>query len=145
VSQPAVKLAGKPDPQTPLEGKFSLAYCAALGLSGYEASEADFNPERIADPTIRDLIQRFEPRPTDEMAQTAARIVVELTDGSRLDADVPLALGNPGNPMSWDDMWRKFEPLVVPSLGDRTRELFDLLYNFDSPGSLDRFCEMVGR
>ena len=55
------------------------------------------------------------------MAQTAARIVVELTDGSRLDADIPLALGNPDNPMNWDDMWRKFEPLVEPTLGDRTR------------------------
>ena len=51
------------------------------------------------------------------MAQTAAQIVVELTDGSRLDADIPLALGNPDNPMSWDDMWRKFEPLVEPTLG----------------------------
>ena len=49
VSEPAVKLAGKPNPQTPLEGKFSLAYCAALGLSGYEATEEDFCDERIAD------------------------------------------------------------------------------------------------
>ena len=77
------------------------------------------------------------------MAQTAARIVVELTDGSRLDADIPLALGNPDNPMSWDDMWRKFEPLVEPPLGDRTRELYDLLRNFEEPGSLDKFVSMV--
>ena len=56
VSEPAVKLAGKPNPQTPLEGKFSLAYCAALGLSGYEATEEDFCDERIADPHLRDIL-----------------------------------------------------------------------------------------
>ena len=143
VSQPAVKLAGKPNPQTPLEGKFSLAYCAALGLNGYEASERDFAADRLADPAIRRIIERVEPKPTDDMAETAARIVVELSDGSRLDADVPLALGNPGNPMSWDDMWRKFEPLVTPSLAGRSRELFDLLRAFEQPGSLERFAQMV--
>ncbi len=144
VSEPAVKLAGKPNPQTPLEGKFSLAYCAALGLSGYEVTEEDFCDERVADPDIRQLLQRVEPRATADMAQTAARIVVELADGSRLDADIPLALGNPDNPMSWDDMWRKFEPLVEPTLGSRTREFYDLLRNFEEPGSLDKFIEMVG-
>lgn len=145
VSQPAVKLANKPNPRTPLEGKFSLAYCAALGLSGYEASEADFCDARIADPAIRRIVERVEPKPSETMAETAARIVVELADGSRLDADVPLALGNPGNPMSWDDMWRKFEPLVVPSLGTRADELFDLLRRFEKPGSLERFCALVAR
>ena len=143
VSEPAVKLAGKPNPQTPLEGKFSLAYCAALGLKGYEATEEDFCDERIADPELRDLLSRVEPKPTESMAQTAARIVVELADGSRLDADIPLALGNPDNPMGWDDMWRKFEPLVASTLGDRSRELYDLLRAFEEPGSLDTFVEMV--
>ena len=78
VSEPAVKLAGKSNPQTPLEGKFSLAYCAALGLKGYEATEEDFCDERIADPELRNLLSRVEPKPTETMAQTAARIVVEL-------------------------------------------------------------------
>lgn len=143
VSQPAIKLAGKANPQTPLEGKFSLAYCAALGLSGYEATEADFCDERITDPALRALLQRVEPKPTDDMAQTAARIVVELTDGTQLNADIPLALGNPDNPMSWDDMWRKFEPLVEPTLGSRSREMYDLLRRFEEPGSLDAFVSMV--
>ena len=108
-----------------------------------EATEEDFCEERIADPQLRDILLKVEPKPTAEMAQTAARIVVELTDGSRLDADIPLALGNPDNPMNWDDMWRKFEPLVEPTLGDRTRELYDLLRNFEEPGSLDKFVSMV--
>ena len=46
--------------------------------------------------------------------------------------------------MSWDDMWRKFEPLVERTLGDRSRELYDLLRAFEEPGSLDTFVEMVG-
>jgi len=144
VSPFAIKLAGKPDPRSPLEGKFSLAYCAALSLNGHLASERDFADDRLADPKIRRVLERVEPRPTDDMAMTAARIVVHTADGGRLDADVPLALGNPGNPMSWDDMWRKFEPLATPAVGDRARELFDLLREFDEPGSLVRFEELLG-
>ena len=40
-------------------------------------------------------------------------------------------------------MWRKFEPLVEPTLGSRSREMYDLLRGFEEPGSLDTFVSMV--
>ncbi len=145
VGDPAIKLAGKPNPQTPLEGKFSLAFCAALGLGGFEGSEADFSAERIADPAIRHVLERVELTPDPAMADTASRLVVDFTDGARIEAFTPLALGNPGNPMHWDDLWRKFEPLVRPALGARTEDLYELLRNFEAPGSRDRLVALVRR
>ena len=45
---------------------------------------------------------------------TEGFVEVHLTDGRALRADVPLALGNPGNPMSWAGMEGKFGGLVEP-------------------------------
>ena len=65
-------VAAKPDPQTPLEGKFSVAYCAALGLSGYAAVEGDFSDARLRDPALRTLIAKSE---------IAVQAGTELTEG----------------------------------------------------------------
>lgn len=140
---PAIKLAGIAEPQTPLEGKFSLAYCAALGLTGHAASEADFTPERLADPNLRQIMRRVELNQDPGMADTATRLEAAFADGGALVVDVPLALGNPGNPMSQQDMWRKFEPLVRPTLGPATEELFDLLDDFERHGAMDRLTDLV--
>jgi 2-methylcitrate dehydratase PrpD len=138
-------VASKPNPQTPLEGKFSVAYCAALGLAGYAAVESDFCDARLKDPQVRALINKstLVEKPGAEL--TEGYVEVELTDGKKLRADVPLALGNPGNPMSWDGMWSKFSGLVEPALGAETRELFEALRAFEQPGSLTRVMGMVAR
>jgi 2-methylcitrate dehydratase PrpD len=56
-----------------------------------------------------------------------------------------MALGNPGNPMSWADMRVKFDALVAPVLGERDcAALFDLLRGFDT-GAAKEFMRLVGR
>lgn len=138
-------VAAKPNPQTPLEGKFSVAYCAALGLSGYAAVESDFNDTRLNDPQLRALIQKSEVREQAGTDLTEGFVEVELTDGRKLREHIPLALGNPGNPMSWTGMEAKFAGLVTPVLGNETRALFDMLRQFEEPGTLGRVMKMVGR
>ena len=58
----ANQVAGKPDPATGLEGKFSLAYCVALGLNGHRANAADFTPRRLAEADMRAMVGRLEVR-----------------------------------------------------------------------------------
>src|SRR3546814_9900178 len=67
-----------------------------------------------------------------DQAKTAARVELRLAGGERLEADVPLALGNPDRPMTWDDMAAKFAALVEPELGSRAAPLFERLRGFDS-------------
>ena len=138
-------VAAKPNPQTPLEGKFSVAYCAALGLSGYAAVEGDFSDTRLRDPDVRALIAKSEIAVQPGTELTEGFVEVHLTDGKTLRADVPLALGNPGNPMSWTGMEAKFAGLVEPVLGDETRPLFEALRRFDTPGTLAKVMAMVTR
>jgi 2-methylcitrate dehydratase PrpD len=141
----AEKVAALPDPRTPLEAKFSVAYCTALGLAGYAAVEGDFSDTRLRDPALRALIARAELAVQPGAEITEGFVEVHLADGRALRADVPVALGNPGNPMSWAGMEAKFAGLVEPSLGDRTRTLFEALRGFDEPGTLTRVMAMVSR
>jgi 2-methylcitrate dehydratase PrpD len=137
------RVASKPDPKTPLEAKFSVAYCVALGLNGYRAGESDFTEERVADPTLRDIVKRVELDVQPDMDLYTGSMEVFLDNGRKLRAEIPWALGNPDNPMGWDDMRDKFQSLVEPVLGGSWAELFDTLRGFDQPGNLTRATSLV--
>jgi 2-methylcitrate dehydratase PrpD len=140
-----LRVASRPDPRTPLEGKFSVAYCTALALCGYPAVEGDFSQDRLRDPRVRALVSRSELAVQPDTELTAGFVEVHLADGAKLRADVPLALGNPGNPMSWAAMEAKVAGLVEPVLGRETRPLFESLRAFEAPGTLARIMQRVGR
>ena len=132
------RVAAKPDPQTPLEGKFSVAYCTALGLSGYPAVEGDFSAARLRDPAIRELVRKAELAVIPGAELTTGFVEVHTNDGRKLRVDIPLALGNPGNPMDWSHMESKFRGLVEPLLGAEAKPLYEALRRFEEPGQLKR-------
>lgn len=141
----AVKRAGNTDPKTPLEGKFSLAYCVALALSGHLAVSTDFSAERLNDPEVRALLERVEVKTATWDNSLQAVLDVDLSDGRRLHAEVPYPLGNPENPMSWADIEYKFMALVEPELGDRAGALFQALRSFEEPGRFSEAMDLVAR
>jgi 2-methylcitrate dehydratase PrpD len=120
----AIELAGKTDPQTALEGKFSLGYCVALGLTGRTASVADFSKQVMADAGVRTIAARVELAGDPSLRETAARLEVETGAGMTHRAKVAFALGNPENPMRWPDMEAKFLALAEPRLGPSAAQLF---------------------
>lgn len=141
----AVKRAGKTDPQTPLEGKFSLAYCVALALNGHLAVSTDFSAERLNDPEVRAILERVEVKTADWDNNLKAVMDIDLSDGRQLHAEVPYPLGNPENPMSWVDMEVKFMALVEPELGDRAGTLLQALRKFEEPGKFAQVMDLVTR
>lgn len=137
--------AGKSDPQSPLEGKFSVAFCAALAFGGYQVGYRDFNMTLLTDPHLRDITARVRLVPTNSLSKTAAFVDVTLADGSRLSAETALALGNPGNPLSWDDIERKFNGLAEPILGSQTEEVFGCLRSFSDAHHLNSVFARTAR
>ena len=133
----AIRLAGKLQPQTPLEGKFSLAFCIALGLRGHAASAPDFSDKRLLDEDIRQVADRVELKADASLRETAARMRVTSQNGNRHDAEVAFALGNPENPMRWPDMQAKFIALTEPRLGFSAEPLFAHLR------TIDRKCDLT--
>lgn len=135
--------AAKADPRSALEGKFSVAYCTALGLCGHEASKDDFSDERLRDPSVRAVMAKVSPVPDDRMTQTSAAVTVIFADGATRSAETPLASGNPGNPLGWDRMERKFLSLVEPVLETESRRLLDLVRSAGERGSIEEIAAIL--
>jgi 2-methylcitrate dehydratase PrpD len=140
----AIQLAGDPSPQTPLQGKFSTGYCAALALNGYSAAAPDFSIERVNDPHLRDLLKRVTLNSIPDREKTAASIVVTLSNGTRIATDTTLALGNPGNPMQWRDLEAKFMGLAEPVAGGAASEtMFCNLQNCGKGGDPNTAFDII--
>lgn len=130
--------AGNPDPKTGLEGKFSLAFCIALGLRGYRLVATDFVNGTLDDPQVSALIPKVELVSVADQPNYEAHVEVTLENGEMLSGETAIVSGHPDNPVSWDELESKFRGLVEPVAGEsRATEILGLARHFDTqPGSL---------
>ena len=123
-----LKVANQTSPRTPLEAKFSVAFCAALGLVHGEAGETEFVERTLHDPSIARVMARLTAEADGGLDVGAAHLTVRLADGRQLAEHVAAARGTPENPATRDDVEAKFRRLagvVLP--GDRVDRLIDAL------------------
>ena len=106
-----LKVAANPAPRTGLEAKFSVAFCAALGLARGEAGEAEFTDDLIRDAAVARLASRVQPHADAAMAVGATRMRVRLADGRVLEEHIKAARGTAENPQSQDELETKFRRL----------------------------------
>jgi 2-methylcitrate dehydratase PrpD len=88
----------RPDPQTGLDGKFSVQYVLARALDRGQLRLSDFSDAAVRDPQIRAIMARItaEPHPEARMESTEhffADVAVTLTDGRVVTAYVDRPLG----------------------------------------------------
>lgn len=140
----AMVAAGKLAPRTPLEGKFSVTFCIALGLSGYRVVASDFTEKVFNDSIVVDLVPRITVEVVQDQPAFKAFLEVTLDDGKRLYGETQCVLGHPDNPLTWDALREKFDGLVEPVLGaEKAATLFDLGRNFLQPGSIAKISELL--
>lgn len=132
-------------PATPLEGKFDLKYCIALGLAGRDLSAADFREPWRPDPAVCDAARKVRVEVSPEMGFAASRLTLDLADGGAIEMHVPVAKGHPGNPMNWDDMHGKFAALTAPCLAGRGDTLFVLAREFGRGSVLPEMRAILSR
>lgn len=143
---PGVKKVGHfSDPKTPLEGKFSVAFCVALALSGRVAGATDFTADTVKDPAIRRLTALVDVHPEEGRKMLDSAVEVTLADGRVLRGETALSLGHPGNPMDWVGLGEKFMTLTEPVLHDHAQPLLTALREFDSPGAVAETARLLRR
>lgn len=136
--------AGKLDPKTPLEAKFSVPFCIAMGLRGYRATESDFAPSTLADADVAAIVPLVEMQPVETQPQYEAYLDVHLQDGTALRAETNIFLGHPDNPMTDDMRDAKFLSLAEPVLGrERAGDLLATLRAFAAPGALAKVSALT--
>ncbi|HKV21351.1 MAG TPA: MmgE/PrpD family protein [Mycobacterium sp.] len=109
---------GLTEPQTGLQGKFSIYHVLAVALADGAALLEQFTDERVADPAVVALRSRIRVHTDDAQSKDSARVVVTLTDGRTLERHVEHNLGTPDNPMTDEQLHDKFVGLASPVLGE---------------------------
>ena len=143
VAPGVARVGGIESPTTVLEGKFSVRFCVALGLTGSKAHAKDFTEAALVDPNLRAFMEKIEIVPVEGRKMLDAAVTVTFKEGEAIEADIPLSFGHPGNPMGWSDLEEKFHRSVESELGDNTTTLFEMLKKFDEPGNLARLWQLA--
>ena len=95
-------------PRTLVEAKFSIYFTVALAFEAGSVTLDSFTTERLADPHVSSLAERISFSADERIGIDAGRIEVTTRDGRTLVADVPVAPGSPGNPISDEGLVAKF-------------------------------------
>ena len=133
VSPIVFELTAKENPQTGLEGKFSVFHAAAVALRTGMAGEAQFSDESVLDPVTVALRKRVQIERDESIGRVQSRITILLKDGRKLERYVEHALGTLERPMSDADLEAKFRGLADGILSAKqTDEVIRLCWAVES-------------
>lgn len=123
-------------PRTGLEGKFSITYCVATALRQGKIELEDFTDEKVNAREAQELLSRVNFEYPDscgsDVLDLAAEITIKLRDGRAYSYRVSLPKGEPGNPMTDDELAGKFRNCARPVLSPQAAEkALDLAWRLD--------------
>jgi 2-methylcitrate dehydratase PrpD len=104
------------NPQTGLEGKFSIYHAAAVALVTGAAGEPQFADGVMRDPRVVAVRGRVTIAADKAIRKLEAHVAVTLRDGRTLEQHVEHALGTIQRPMSDADLEEKFRSLAADVL-----------------------------
>jgi 2-methylcitrate dehydratase PrpD len=128
-------------PQTGLEGKFSMEYCLAAAVLDQKLRLATFSDEAVQRPAAQALFSRVrvvqEDAVLDGPISGYADVTVRLTDGRAVTHRVDKPRGEPPDILSWDELAEKFDDCASQALPKgAVRRLIDLIANLEDLGSV---------
>jgi 2-methylcitrate dehydratase PrpD len=125
---PGYAIVQEPNPRTPYQAKFSIAYCVAAGLLEGQVglrqfADERFGPDGVWDPGIAALLSRTTVRVDDELTSQyperwPSRLAVRLTDGTALARESDYPRGHPENPVPLSVLEDKTRDLIAPRFDD---------------------------
>jgi len=139
-----LELTGKTEPQSGLEGKFSVYHSAAVALIDGTAGQAQYSDARVRDAQVIALRDKVKVSVDESMAEDAARVSVTLNDGRTLEHHVEHAIGSLERPMDDEDLMQKFRDLTVPIAGEHVTEtLIEQVWALERMDDVGRLAAMT--
>ncbi len=141
-----LELCGKTEPRVGLEGKFSIYHCIAMGFLENAAGPAQFTDELVNRPDAVELRRKVRATADPSLAEAQARLVLRLPEGREVEVFVPAASGTLENPMSDDDLTRKFRALAEPIVGaGAAGEIASIVWALEEAPDVRRLVELLAR
>src|SRR5947207_1553923 len=137
-------------PRNELQAKFSMEFCMAILLIERKAGLEQFTDAVVNRPDVQALLQRVDfvvhTEAEAEGFHTMTTIVeVEQDDGSTVKGSADFGKGSPANPMSDDELEKKFVECATWGGLDRSRarRIIDLAWRIDELENLDGLMQLL--
>jgi 2-methylcitrate dehydratase PrpD len=153
---PGYEIVKETNPRTPYQAKFSLAYCVttallegALGLEQF--GEERFGPDGVREAATSDVLGRVKVTVSDDLTAQypsawPVRVTIFLDSGATERAASEYPRGNAENPVSTDELERKFTTLVAARFGgDVARSALAALHSMDRCSDMATLFSSTGR
>jgi 2-methylcitrate dehydratase PrpD len=130
-------------PQGTFEAMLSIHYAAAAIALWGRLGFAEFQPRAYGDERLAAVIDRvIEVNPDSKLGPLQCRIVVETTDGTRVQ-DVAAPVGNPDNPAPRAVLAAKFTACATGTLGARTPQVLDMPGTLEDVPDVAALCDLL--
>jgi 2-methylcitrate dehydratase PrpD len=140
-------MLGNGHPETRLAAQMSFAYSVAVAWTAGRAGLTEYEEPWLHDPRVRAFMPRVTVSADPALPEgSEAHVSVETHDGRCFDRHVPFARGAPENPLSLEEVIAKYEDLAPRALAPHAvREVREAVFALESPGSLRRLQDALGR
>ncbi|MDN5927593.1 MAG: MmgE/PrpD family protein [Hyphomicrobiales bacterium] len=134
--------------------EMSLPYLLALvAVHGRDLTPRQFDEAERSNSRVLAVARRVEvqfPADIDAISRfdtfPMGRVTVRLNDGRTLTETVKVSLGDPRQPLSWDQVRAKFDTCADGALdADAIDEFFEIVRNLDKADSLDKLGQVLRR
>ncbi|PIC64909.1 2-methylcitrate dehydratase [Sporosarcina sp. P13] len=125
------------NPKTQYESKFSIQYCTALALVKGSANLNDFNEDDLWNPEIRGVMSKVEATLDPEVdkdypVKWGAKVSLHLKNGDVFEKQSYYPKGDPENPVTTEDLQRKFFNLAKPLSEDKRDSFSEVLLSLEN-------------
>jgi 2-methylcitrate dehydratase PrpD len=140
-----------PTPESATQAQFSLPFALATALLDGPPAPLHLHPSWLNDKALRRMMARVYLQADPLLATAsdplqcaeAARVEVRMDSGDTVGATVLAAKGMPGDPLSTDELRKKFRTCVAPMRGhDNADQWFDLLMHAGPHTSLSDWLDI---
>jgi len=139
-SQLALNAAGKTEPKTALEGKFSIPYCVANALLRGDTGLQSFTDEKVNDPNIKVFMEKISLFSDDSLEPMEARVEIETDTGTIYSRSSNVFREIPELEEKKDRIKSKFSNMCGPILGDKkTDSLIEVVLSLEHVDNIKDF------
>jgi 2-methylcitrate dehydratase PrpD len=136
-------------PKTILAARLSIPYCLAVAILDREVGMRQFEPKRLEDKRIKELIGKISIEGDPELNELypemfPARITITTKNGKVVSADEFYPKGFPKNPISDEELETKIKSLCSYTLGKaRIKELSNTIKRIESLPNISELMRLL--
>lgn len=138
----------KYDPRTRETADHSLPYVIAAAIVDRQVTPAQFEPDRIMDPRIREQLDKVEVVADPEIEAVFPElqrviVMVTTTRGEEFMKQLNYPKGDPRNPLTDGEIEEKFDALASPVLSEGARNrLKEAVWSLEEMGSISELMDL---